>query len=75
MIVSMRDFARLTLMLGILMIVLSGCQDPVIVSKCPQLRNPPQSVIKAMEDVRRDPEGRAWVIKLSKHMDKLKVCR
>ena len=75
MTVSMRDFGKLTLLIAVLMIVLSGCQDPVIVAKCPQLANPPPSVTNALRDVYRDPEGRRWVIDLSKHLDKLKVCR
>ena len=54
--------------------LLSACNEQ-IVAKCPQLANPPPVVLRAMETVRNDPDGRAWVVALSKHLDKLKVCR
>jgi len=72
--VSNMNSLRSTVIIGALMMLLSGCQSEYT-AKCPQLSNPPASVLKALEDVRRDPEGRAWVIRLSQHLDKLKVCK
>ena len=73
MTVSGLSLTRLIMTAGISMMLLGGCQD--YLQKCPQLRNPPASVVKALTDVRKDPEGRQWVIDFSKHLDKLKVCQ
>lgn len=73
MTVSRLSLTRLIMTAGISMMLLGGCQD--YLQKCPQLRNPPSSVLKALEQVRKDPEGRQWVVDFSKHLDKLQVCK
>lgn len=56
--------------------LLSACTPEQIAIKCPSLRNPPKTVVVALEKAAQgDVKARAYVIALEKHYQKLGVCK
>lgn len=47
----------------------------VVKIECPQLANPPDEVIDALETVKNDPEAARWIVGLDKHLQKLDTCK
>lgn len=67
---------RLIVALIPLTTLLAACTEEQIAISCPQLANPPKTVVVALQKAGAgDQKARAWVIKLAKHYEKQGLCK